>query len=159
MHKLSHVSPIITILPSLKLTVRPLKIGRNPKGNSSSNHAFSGAMLVSGRVLQGLYIPGNATFLPSTVPNDDFMFKIIPRVDSRRWKKHHLIGFPQSWPLVTCVCIIKPLDVKWHDHLLKNTTYQKHSDFTIRVSVYSSLHHLGSTQNPHVTFHEILVGW
>ena len=87
MHKLSHVSPIITILPYLKLTVRPLNIGRNPKGNSSSNHAFSGAMLVSGRVLQGLYIPGNATFLPSTVPNDDFMFKMIPRVDSRRWKK------------------------------------------------------------------------
>ena len=28
----------------------PLQIGRNPKGNSSSNHWFSGAMLASGRV-------------------------------------------------------------------------------------------------------------
>ena len=30
--------------------IEPLKIGRAPKGNSSSNHPFSGAMLVSGRV-------------------------------------------------------------------------------------------------------------
>ena len=29
----------------------PLKIGRNPKGNSSSNIQFSGPMLVSGRVV------------------------------------------------------------------------------------------------------------
>ena len=29
----------------------PLKIGRNPRGNSSSNHQFSGDMLVSGRVI------------------------------------------------------------------------------------------------------------
>ena len=64
-----------------------------PKGNYYSNHQFSGAMLVSGRViqtrfttvdgseilrapvevgslshyLQGLYIPSGAGFLPSTV--------------------------------------------------------------------------------------------
>ena len=29
-----------------------MKIGRNPKGNSSSNHPFSSAMLVSGRVIK-----------------------------------------------------------------------------------------------------------
>ncbi len=36
-------------LPSLKLTVRPLKIGHPKRKESSSNHPFSGAkMLVSG---------------------------------------------------------------------------------------------------------------
>ena len=36
--------------PSLKLTVCPWKQAFLQKGNSSSNHPFSGAMLVSGRV-------------------------------------------------------------------------------------------------------------
>ena len=37
-------------VPSLKLRFSPLKIGRSPKGNDYSNHPFSGAMFVSGRV-------------------------------------------------------------------------------------------------------------
>ena len=39
-----------------KTNSSPLKIGRAPKGNSSSNHPFSGAnlLLVSGRVLEFL---------------------------------------------------------------------------------------------------------
>ena len=49
---------MITCLPRKRLWVLPspkqifwhLKIGRNPKGNSSSNHHFSGAMLVLGSV-------------------------------------------------------------------------------------------------------------
>ncbi len=47
-------------LPSMKLTnsKSPLKIGRAPKGNSSSNHPFSGAMLVPWRV----FIPGSLAF-------------------------------------------------------------------------------------------------
>ena len=45
------VSAKLGIVPSLKLTASlHLKIGRAPKGNSYSNHPFSGAMLVSGRV-------------------------------------------------------------------------------------------------------------
>ena len=48
---ISHIWKL-EVIPSLKLTARPCKYGF-PKGNSSSsNHPFSGAMLVSGRVFQ-----------------------------------------------------------------------------------------------------------
>ena len=37
----------------------PLKIGRKPKGTSSSNHWFTGAMLVSGRVHHRSFFPAS----------------------------------------------------------------------------------------------------
>ena len=46
----------------------PLKIGRAPQGNSSFNHRFLGAMLVSGRVttskIMGIYQQPPRSYLP-----------------------------------------------------------------------------------------------
>ena len=66
---------------SLKLTVRPCKQAEPPKGNSSSNHQFSDAMLVSGRV--HLVIAGCSPWKHKQVREQQFMLNPCKILTSR----------------------------------------------------------------------------